>query len=134
MGTSSYIIGAALITAAEGAAIASFWACDPKVNSRGQYDANCDTEVLGGAALAAAIGGTLAAVATSNRFELDAGDHHDHLLCVHCGKVVEFCDEAIERRQQAVAEANGFVLQDHSMLLYGVCADPDCRRRAGLVN
>jgi len=74
VGTSSYIIGAALIAAAEGAAISSFWACDPSANSRGQYEANCDAEVLSGAALAAAVGGTLAAVATSNRFELDAGD------------------------------------------------------------
>ncbi len=72
--------------------------------------------------------------ANQSVFELDAGDHHDHLLCVQCGTIVEFYDDAIERRQQAVAEANGFVLQDHSMLLYGVCSDPECRRSAGLIS
>ena len=59
-------------------------------------------------------------------FELDEGGHHDHLLCVTCGKVVEFYDEVIEERQKAVAEDMGFTLRDHSMILYGVCSDPDC--------
>jgi Fur family ferric uptake transcriptional regulator len=59
-------------------------------------------------------------------FELDEGGHHDHLLCLRCGKVVEFYDEIIEERQQVVAKSKGFELRDHSMILYGVCSDPDC--------
>ena len=63
-------------------------------------------------------------------FELDEGDHHDHLLCVTCGKVVEFYDEVIEQRQKAVAEDRGFTLRDHSMILYGTCSDPSCESAA----
>ncbi len=58
-------------------------------------------------------------------FELDQGRHHDHLVCVRCGKVVEFLDETIEERQRAIAEERGFVLEEHSLVIYGVCAD--CR-------
>lgn len=59
-------------------------------------------------------------------FELDHGGHHDHLVCIRCGKVVEFVEETIEERQRAIAEERGFVLQEHSLVIYGVCAD--CRR------
>ena len=59
-------------------------------------------------------------------FELDEGGHHDHLVCVKCGKVVEFCDEVIEAQQQRIAEQAGFKLQDHSLILYGTCGGPDC--------
>jgi Fur family ferric uptake transcriptional regulator len=62
-------------------------------------------------------------------FELNNGDHHDHLVCTNCGKVVEFSDEDIERRQQRVAKENGFALETHAMVLYGVCSD--CTRSPG---
>jgi Fur family transcriptional regulator, ferric uptake regulator len=60
-------------------------------------------------------------------FELNQGDHHDHLICVRCGKVEEFFDDAIEKRQQEIAVQHGFQLIDHAMTLYGVCADAKCR-------
>lgn len=55
-------------------------------------------------------------------FELNDGDHHDHLICTHCGKVAEFSDADIEKRQHKVARDNGFTLESHAMVLYGVCA------------
>ncbi|PRY96128.1 Fur family ferric uptake transcriptional regulator [Jezberella montanilacus] len=55
-------------------------------------------------------------------FELNDGDHHDHLICTHCGTVVEFSDDEIEKRQHQVASQNGFTLESHAMVLYGVCA------------
>ena len=58
-------------------------------------------------------------------FELDDGHHHDHLICVMCGKVVEFIDEEVEKRQFEIAQKHGYSLVDHSMALYGVC--PACR-------
>lgn len=62
-------------------------------------------------------------------FELNRGDHHDHLVCVECGKVEEFVEPAIEEKQKAIARSRGFDLHDHSMILYGRCAD--CRARNG---
>jgi Fur family ferric uptake transcriptional regulator len=59
-------------------------------------------------------------------FELNRGGHHDHLVCVKCGKVVEFFEEAIEERQRAIAERHGFTLEDHSLVIYGFC--PHCRQ------
>ena len=56
-------------------------------------------------------------------FELNDGDHHDHLICTHCGKVVEFTDDEIEDRQHKVASDHGFTLESHAMMLYGICAD-----------
>jgi len=56
-------------------------------------------------------------------FELNRGDHHDHLVCVHCGKVVEFHDETIEQLQAKIAQQRGFELTDHSLCLYGICKD-----------
>jgi Fur family ferric uptake transcriptional regulator len=61
-------------------------------------------------------------------YELDQGQHHDHFVCTVCGKVEEFCDPEIEKRQQAVAQAKGWEVLDHSMALYGRCAA--CRERA----
>lgn len=58
-------------------------------------------------------------------FELAAGEHHDHLVCVRCGRVTEFVDETIEQRQRTIAVRNGFTMTDHSLIIYGVC--PDCR-------
>ncbi len=60
-------------------------------------------------------------------FEVNRGGHHDHLVCLKCGKVVEFMDPVIEERQQALAERHGFLIEDHSLVLYGLCDDPTCR-------
>ena len=64
-------------------------------------------------------------------FEIDQGDHHDHILCLECGKIDEFYDETIEQRQLALAEKFGFELADHCLILYGHCIKKDCpyRRR-----
>lgn len=51
----------------------------------------------------------------------DVEEHHDHILCDDCGKIVEFADESIERLQEEIAERLGFVLSHHRMELYGVC-------------
>ncbi|MCG6896877.1 MAG: ferric iron uptake transcriptional regulator [Thiocapsa sp.] len=56
-------------------------------------------------------------------FELNSGDHHDHLVCVRCGKVVEFCDPLIEERQAKIADERHFRIEDHSLVIYGVCAE-----------
>ncbi|PID66520.1 MAG: ferric iron uptake transcriptional regulator [Gammaproteobacteria bacterium] len=56
-------------------------------------------------------------------FELDRGEHHDHLICVNCNKIVEFHDEKLEADQKKIAEQHGFRLEDHHMVLYGVCKD-----------
>ncbi|MEJ8851736.1 ferric iron uptake transcriptional regulator [Variovorax robiniae] len=61
-------------------------------------------------------------------YELNEGKHHDHLICTGCGKVEEFYDPEIERRQQMVAKDKGWILQDHAMSLYGLCADCTARR------
>lgn len=62
-------------------------------------------------------------------FELEEGTHHDHLICIECGRVEEFYDAEIERRQQAVAAERGFRLEDHALSLYGHCSRPDCANR-----
>ncbi len=54
-------------------------------------------------------------------FELNTGDHHDHLVCIKCGRVTEFVDDLIEQRQQAIAVENGYRIEDHSLVIYGVC-------------
>ena len=56
-------------------------------------------------------------------YELDEGEHHDHFVCTMCGKVEEFFDPEIEKRQQAIAKSKGWVVHDHSMALYGHCAE-----------
>lgn len=56
-------------------------------------------------------------------FEVNQGDHHDHLVCLKCAKVVEFIDSVIEERQRAIADAHGFSLTDHNLYLYGICGD-----------
>ena len=55
-------------------------------------------------------------------YELNEGRHHDHFVCTSCGKVEEFFDAEIEQRQQIVAKAMGWTVQDHAMSLYGLCA------------
>ena len=56
-------------------------------------------------------------------FELAAGEHHDHLVCVRCNRVTEFIDDIIEERQRNIAADNGFAMTDHSLVIYGVCTD-----------
>ncbi|HWK60610.1 MAG TPA: ferric iron uptake transcriptional regulator [Eoetvoesiella sp.] len=62
-------------------------------------------------------------------FELNDGDHHDHLICTNCGKVVEFTDHDIEKRQHKIAKDQGFVLESHTMMLYGICGDCHTKMR-----
>ena len=62
-------------------------------------------------------------------FELNEGQHHDHLVCLTCGRVEEFFDAEIELRQRSVAEARGFALQEHSLALYARCTKTDCEHR-----
>lgn len=54
-------------------------------------------------------------------FELNQGEHHDHLVCEQCGLVEEFVDDVIETRQQDIAKAKGFRITDHSLNIYGIC-------------
>lgn len=56
-------------------------------------------------------------------FELNRGEHHDHIVCVKCGRVEEFSDDVIERRQTEIAQEKHFKLTGHSLCLYGVCID-----------
>ncbi len=62
-------------------------------------------------------------------FELEEGQHHDHLVCLQCGRVEEFYDPEIEKRQQRIARDRGFALQDHALALYGHCTKPNCQYR-----
>lgn len=63
-------------------------------------------------------------------FELNDGGHHDHLVCLNCGRVEEFHDPEIEARQQAVSKARGFKLQDHALSLYAECTKTKCPHRS----
>lgn len=56
-------------------------------------------------------------------FELDDGNHHDHMVCIKCNKVTEFYDSEIEERQRKAAHKYNFELHDHSLYLYGLCSD-----------
>ncbi len=60
-------------------------------------------------------------------FELTQQHHHDHLICLDCGKVIEFSDDSIEARQREIAAKHGIRLTNHSLYLYGHCAEGDCR-------
>ena len=62
-------------------------------------------------------------------YELNAGQHHDHLVCLDCGKVEEFYDAEIEKRQHAVAKIKGFAIADHALSLYAHCTAPACPHR-----
>ncbi|MEO7773919.1 MAG: ferric iron uptake transcriptional regulator [Steroidobacteraceae bacterium] len=62
-------------------------------------------------------------------FELNHGAHHDHIVCIDCGKVEEFMDRGIEERQTAVANELGFDIRDHSLILYGHCRRENCANR-----
>lgn len=63
-------------------------------------------------------------------FELNEGGHHDHLVCMQCGKVEEFFDPEIERRQNKIAEERGFAIRDHALYLYADCTRENCPNRA----
>lgn len=62
-------------------------------------------------------------------YELNAGQHHDHLVCLDCGKVEEFYDAEIEKRQRAVAKTKGFAIADHALSLYAHCTTVQCPHR-----
>jgi Fur family ferric uptake transcriptional regulator len=64
-------------------------------------------------------------------FELNKGHHHDHIVCLQCGKVEEFCDPEIEKRQQKIAKERGFAIHEHSLYIYADCAKPNCPNKAG---
>jgi len=61
--------------------------------------------------------------AQGKKYELGAKEHHDHFICTECGDIVEFVDEEIEKRQHAIADKLNFKMQDHSMQIYGICAN-----------
>ncbi len=62
-------------------------------------------------------------------YELNEGQHHDHLVCLDCGRVEEFYDAEIEKRQHAVAKAKGFAISDHALSLYATCTKENCPNR-----
>ena len=63
-------------------------------------------------------------------FELNEGQHHDHLVCLDCGHVEEFFDPQIESRQRMVAQERGFTLQEHTLALYAHCTKDACPHRS----
>ena len=63
-------------------------------------------------------------------FELNAGPHHDHILCLDCGRVEEFVDAGIEERQTEVADRLGFAISEHALVIYGHCRKTECPHRA----
>jgi Fur family ferric uptake transcriptional regulator len=65
-------------------------------------------------------------------YELDDGQHHDHLVCLRCGRVQEFHDGVIEQRQKRLAQDYGFDIVEHSHVLYGQCTQAGCRHLAAL--
>ncbi len=62
------------------------------------------------------------------KYELGIKAHHDHIICTNCGKILEFYDEAIEKRQEKIAEDFGFIMEDHSMKIFGIC--PECQKES----
>jgi Fur family ferric uptake transcriptional regulator len=69
-------------------------------------------------------------------FEMNAAQHHDHLVCINCGRVEEFYDAEIERRQTKIAKERGFAIKEHALYLYAECIKPECtyRDKAGKNN
>ena len=66
--------------------------------------------------------------AQGKKYELGAKEHHDHMICTECGSITEFVDAEIEKRQHDIAEKHGFLMKDHSMQIYGVCAE--CQKKS----
>ena len=62
-------------------------------------------------------------------FELNQGHHHDHLVCINCGRVEEFLDPEIEQRQTRIAVERGFAIRDHALYLYAECVKKNCPHR-----
>jgi Fur family ferric uptake transcriptional regulator len=62
-------------------------------------------------------------------FEINHGTHHDHIVCLDCGRVEEFMDSGIEERQGSVAKKLGFEIRDHSLIIYGHCVRQTCAHR-----
>ncbi len=62
-------------------------------------------------------------------YELNDGQHHDHLVCLDCGHVEEFFDTEIENRQHAIARQLGFEIADHALSLYAICSKNPCPNR-----
>lgn len=62
-------------------------------------------------------------------FEMNAAQHHDHIVCVDCGRVEEFYDPEIERRQAKIAKERGFAIKEHALYLYAECIKPECQNR-----
>ncbi|MBC3869899.1 MULTISPECIES: ferric iron uptake transcriptional regulator [Undibacterium] len=62
-------------------------------------------------------------------FELNEGSHHDHLVCLDCGRVEEFFDAGIEQRQTAIAAERGFKIADHALAIYGNCTKENCEHK-----
>jgi Fur family ferric uptake transcriptional regulator len=70
----------------------------------------------------------------TTRYEAaDEHDHHDHLICVECGHIVEFRDDEIERLQELIAKNHHYRMTDHKMVIYGECLDTTCARRTTLM-
>ncbi|MEO5333575.1 MAG: ferric iron uptake transcriptional regulator [Magnetococcus sp. YQC-5] len=65
-------------------------------------------------------------------YELNEGEHHDHLVCLQCGRVEEFIDPEIEKRQKEIARDRGFAVQDHALSLYVDCQKPECPHKPKL--
>ena len=63
-------------------------------------------------------------------YEVDDGAHHDHIVCTRCGRVEEFVDKEIEKRQKQIASRLGFELEGHSLSLYGICKDCQKKKKA----
>tara|TARA_B100000795_G_scaffold262991_1_gene241527 strand:- start:17 stop:484 length:468 start_codon:yes stop_codon:yes gene_type:complete len=64
-------------------------------------------------------------------FELNEKDHHDHIVCLQCGFIKEFCDDAIEERQNIIAEKNGFNIIEHALYIYADCTKKPCSCKLG---
>ncbi len=62
-------------------------------------------------------------------FELNRGEHHDHIICTTCGRVEEFMDKTIEKCQAQIARKHGYAIKEHTLILYGECNDPECPHR-----
>lgn len=67
--------------------------------------------------------------AQGKKYELGAKEHHDHMICTSCGSITEFYDAEIEKRQQNITTEHGFHMTDHSMQIYGICAECQTKQK-----